>query len=583
MNKNIIPILVASLFAGASIPYAAENPPAAKFSSTAPAYRPPVKVPETGIGFRGDGTGVFPDSRPPTQWNEATGKNIRWKTPVPNWGLGCPTPVGNRVLVMSEPTWQTGSVWPELLCYDADTGALVWRQTVDPFLGFPEVVAEQRKQMTDDVHWSHDLYRKAYQVSAVIAEKGGAGADSPEMKLANEELAKSGLSMGGVRMSYGQLRSLRFDEKVQQRFKEADQRLRPYGVFRINTWDNNQRCRVGTCFPTPVSDGEGVYVMTAYGTVACYGMDGALRWCRASRVLPAGNICVIDSPRLYGDLLLTSFYGSLPDAKGKAVHRLIAWDKKTGERRWAADGLCPAHVKDTPWASRPGASLTVMNLGKTPVVLTWSGNVIRLPDGKVFDAKIGPCLGTWAVDDEKDAIFSSVSNDTNGPRFGLDLTLAGEELQVKVRYLVPKASIGDSPSMVFHAGRLFWTMAQLDPATGLPLGVKDGNGDIRRVARSAPNTRHLLLIANGHVYGLHEQRPKGAVVCQGVGEVFALDGKSVASNELLSKERSGEELTEKWQGQGFERSGFSYGCPFNIGGDRIYIRSEDYLYCIGEK
>jgi outer membrane protein assembly factor BamB len=495
--------------------------------------------------------------------------------------------VGNRVFIMSEPSWWQGSVWPELRCYDADTGALIWRQTVDPFLAFPEVTAAQRQQMTADVDWSHGLYRKAYQVSAAIAEKGGAAPDSPEMKAANEELAKSGMSMNGVRMNYGQLRALRFDEKVQQRFKEIDQRLRPHGVFRINTWDNNQRCRIGTCFPTPVSDGERVYVLTAYGTVACYDMNGVLRWCRPSRCSAAGNVFVMDSPRLYGDLLLTSLYGSYPDAKAKAVHRLLAWDKKTGEKRWAADGLYPAHVKDTPWGSRGGASPTILHVGQTPVVLTCSGNVVRLSDGKVYDAKIGPCLGTWAVDDEKDAIFSSVSNDGNGPRFGLDLAMAGDELQVKVRYLVPKASIGDSPSMVFHAGRLFWTMAQLEPLTGLPLGVKDGSGDIRKAPRTAPSTRHLLLVANGHVYGLREQeeRDKGGKkrLAGAVGEVFTLDGKNVASNALLAKERSGEELTEKWQGQGFERSSFSYGCPFNIGGDRLYIRSEDWLYCIGAK
>jgi hypothetical protein len=582
MCKKLSPFLLAGLLAGASA-HATESPPAANPAGKVTAYRPPAKMPETGIGFRGDGSGVFSDCKPPVRWDEATGKNILWKAPVPNWGLGCPTPVGNRVLVMSEPTWQPGSVWPELLCYDADTGALVWRQTVDPFLAFPDLTAQQRKQMTDDVHWAHSLYRKAYQLSAAIAEKGGAGADSPEMKAANAELAKSGMSMEGLRMNYGQLRALRFDAGVQQRFKESDRRLRPYNVFRINTWDNNQRCRIGACFPTPVSDGECAYVMTAYGTVACYGMDGTLRWCRPSRVNHVGNIFVMDSPRLYGDLLLTSFSGACADAKAKAVHRLIAWDKKTGERRWVADGLYPAHVKDTPWDSRGGASPTILHVGKTPVALTYSGNVVRLPDGKVYDAKIGPCLATWAVDDEHDAIFSHVSHDRGGPRFGLELALVNNDLHVKVRWTVgPKGSMG-GPSMVFHQGRLVWSGLQLNPATGLPLGAKDGDADLRKAPRAAPSTRHLLLIANGHVYGLHEQKPKGAAVCQGIGEVFTLDGKNVASNILLAKQRSGEEFTEKWQGQGFEKSSFSYGCPFNIGGDRLYVRSEDYLYCIGEK
>jgi hypothetical protein len=101
--------------------------------------------------------------------------------------------------------------------------------------------------------------------------------------------------------------------------------------------------------------------------------------------------------------------------------------------------------------------------------------------------------------------------------------------------------------------------------------------------RSSPESRHPILIANGHVYGLREDKPKGASKCQGICEVFTLEGKKVASNVLSAKERSEAEMNEKWLGQGFEKSSFSYGCPFAIGGDRIYIRSEDYLYCIGAK
>jgi hypothetical protein len=95
----------------------------------------------------------------------------------------------------------------------------------------------------------------------------------------------------------------------------------------------------------------------------------------------------------------------------------------------------------------------------------------------------------------------------------------------------------------------------------------------------------MMLIANGHVYGLREEGAKRGEIgrAQGVCEVYTLDGKKVASNVLLAKERTESELNEKWLGQGFRPGSFSYGCLLNIGGDRIYIRSEDYLYCIGAK
>jgi hypothetical protein len=30
------------------------------------------------------------------------------------------------------------------------------------------------------------------------------------------------------------------------------------------------------------------------------------------------------------------------------------------------------------------------------------------------------------------------------------------------------------------------------------------------------------------------------------------------------------------------RQNFSQSCPMNIGGDRLFLRSDDYLYCIAE-
>ena len=49
-------------------------------------------------GFRGpEGTGVWPTAKPPTTWDGATGKNIRWKVSLPNWGLGQPVVLKNKV------------------------------------------------------------------------------------------------------------------------------------------------------------------------------------------------------------------------------------------------------------------------------------------------------------------------------------------------------------------------------------------------------------------------------------------------------------------------------------------------------
>lgn len=66
-------------------------------------------------GFRGDGSGLYPESRPPSEWGEK--KNVKWRTRV---GKGFSSPVfsNGRVYVTSDP--------PELVCVDAATGAIRW-------------------------------------------------------------------------------------------------------------------------------------------------------------------------------------------------------------------------------------------------------------------------------------------------------------------------------------------------------------------------------------------------------------------------------------------------------------------------
>ena len=545
--------------------------PCAAVAASGGPYRPPANVPKTGIGFRGDGTGVFPGSKPPIAWDEKAGRNILWKAPLPNWGYSCPVPVGNRVLFMSEPGWKAH--FPQLNCFDADTGELLWQRDVDPFQAFGHLTDPQRRQLADDLRWVHDSFRTAYRICRPLAKHGVAPDD--EVARANADLARHGMTISGYKRGYGLLRKLRY---LGDRRKEIDRRLGAYGVKAETTWQRFGRARVGTCFPTPVTDGADVFVMTLHGTVACFDMAGNLKWTRYSGYKVGPHTGVMASPRLCGDLLLTPFIDH-----GSKNCLLAAWDKRTGEKRWSRD--IPGGSREGR-GSRAGAALVVMSLGAADVALCSTGYVVRLPDGKCFDARIDQTLPTWAVDDERDTIHSAGSHDGGAPRIGVALTLKGETLDVKDLYVVRKSYAPASP--VYVAGRLFCNLAQLDPATGLILGISadkqaDG-GDLRRAPRSSPQTRHLLLAANGHVYGLYERKvgPRtGAKTIEGVGEVFTLDGRQVAANVLLPGPWEGEKL-EQWGLQGFEHS-FSYACAFNIGGDRIYACSNDYLYCIGRK
>src|SRR5438067_1666423 len=76
--------------------------------------------PERPVGWRGDGSGRYPAAAPPLTWerkktgNAYATKNIVWMAPLPDWGVGCPIIVGQRIFITTE-------VY-DLVCLDKQTG-----------------------------------------------------------------------------------------------------------------------------------------------------------------------------------------------------------------------------------------------------------------------------------------------------------------------------------------------------------------------------------------------------------------------------------------------------------------------------
>ena len=69
-------------------------------------------------GWRGDGSGVFPDATPPLAWSDTS--NVAWKVAV-GGGYSSPVVVGARVLVASEPD--------QVVCLNVAEGKLLWSKT----------------------------------------------------------------------------------------------------------------------------------------------------------------------------------------------------------------------------------------------------------------------------------------------------------------------------------------------------------------------------------------------------------------------------------------------------------------------
>lgn len=84
--------------------------------------------------FRGPGGfGVAHFTTAPADWDGASGKNIRWKVAPPLPGSNSPV-VWNDHLFLSGATAETREVY----CYDTESGALRWKQTLPKFQGTPE-------------------------------------------------------------------------------------------------------------------------------------------------------------------------------------------------------------------------------------------------------------------------------------------------------------------------------------------------------------------------------------------------------------------------------------------------------------
>ncbi len=84
--------------------------------------------------FRGPGGyGVAHDNTAPTDWDAASGKNIRWKVAVPLPGFNSP-------VVWDKHLFLTGASEDalEVYCYDVDTGELRWKRPAPKFPGSPE-------------------------------------------------------------------------------------------------------------------------------------------------------------------------------------------------------------------------------------------------------------------------------------------------------------------------------------------------------------------------------------------------------------------------------------------------------------
>lgn len=287
---------------------------------------------------------------------------------------------------------------------------------------------------------------------------------------------------------------------------------------------------------TPAADADGVYVFFGKSGVFAFDHDGNERW-QADVGSKTSGWGTSASPVLDGDLVLIN--------ASVESESLIALDRRTGKQKWSAGEIREA------W--------------NTPVVIdAESGRreLIVATQGKIlaFDPASGDPLWSCATDIGWYMVPSPVAADgvvyCLGGRSGVTslAVRAGGSGDVTATHRLWTSTQGSNVSSpVYKDGHLYWTHEQ----RGVAFCAKAESGEVvyeKRLER-AEQVYASAILAGDRVYYLTRD-----------GKTFVLEArpefKQLAVNDL--------------------RDGSIFNGSPAVDGDRLLIRSDAYLYCIGK-
>ncbi len=498
------------------------------------------------IGYGGpEGSRVFPDENPPTKFDHTTGQGVLWETPLPVWSNSSPLFVAGKVFV----TVETGpeNVFPMLICLDAATGRILWQREVDHLSAITSDKAKQaelRKKI-----------RAYFDRESELISRARGGGSSPKRDKNQKKLQ---------RKLYAEMGLMRDN-------------------FRRGGYCNSYPC-MGEAYGTPVTDGQFVYVATLWGGFACFDFDGNRKWVAHEKANRHTWCNPGRSPILWKNQLIYNGGGTMR-----------SFDKNTGKLLWKHEDPKGAYGIVTP---------AVVTIGDRDVLLAAGPSAYLLPEGKPLQVEgwVSEGMQILVHPEKPDIAYFCGSGEHCGwknkgraeiqPPAAFRFSLSGDTLVGKVLWHGgdleggKRAWGGNAPWMVVKDGKFYHREgAILDAMTGTVLAGKFGGRWPKQ--RAVPETNHLLLIADGHVYSLDNAKSTnkgpGAVM-----HVYTLDGKHVASNSLYRrKPNAAQQAMHKYlTGQpapwhSGRKSYFAYGWTFTFGDDRIYIRSLESLICIG--
>jgi outer membrane protein assembly factor BamB len=586
----------------------------------------------TAYSWRGDGQGVFPAKGLVTTFKggpDGKGTNIVWRSALPNWGGNAPIVVKDRVFVMCQEGVDIEC--PQLLCLDVNTGNILWRKPVDHLDAWPVEKATEAKAMRrqEHVRWAKYMrwWNKIYwdnQANKWIANRAGSARDKPQQVPAEmipllKEAEADGLKFPeywGTGISLDALIRGRFGlgEVMDKRDVDNFNRCVKERIYWYPGW-TSEGPFYGSVMGSVVSDGQYVYAVTALDTAVCYDLDGNCRW--AADMAPT-FIHTGKNPAP-GDRWNTNISSPvLADGKLIYYHRdgwmMYAYDTGTGKLAWKAPA--PMESKVRPRGSQaapnyalpqayeghmaPGGTPVVMELGKTRVVVSGHGMVVRVADGKLLgmvsvpntnetesaaneappsldgadrapatnsnaEAEVfGSTYSSWVAD--KDVIYATSEKRGMG---AVRLRLDGDKLVSEPIWLDKGFNNMEGPNLAVFAGALYGVVAkkrgfaEMNPATG---------GVVATTTAPAGWCTGWVISRDG--VAVYKGGKSGFLVCQ-------LPGMKPLGEGSLDDTPTSEQRERNIAQLGFPvvNSGPAGITAF---GNRIFYRTNHYLWCIGD-
>ena len=538
-----------------------------------------------------EGAAVWKDAKPPTTWDGATGSNILWRAPLANYGFGMPVVAQGRVFVVCEPGWKHR--WPVLQGFELATGKLAWERELDSFALRSELSGAQRaelgKRLDEEHAFNRDWYTARYEFDEGTAEGRERGtAILKRLGLVPAEAAAPESFVVAIKLTP--------DPVKEQARKERGERLAKAGWL-PDSWHPagyaSGTMSIGHAFPSPVTDGERIYVTTALEGVWCFRPDGTLVWTTAPNPIPRySEFCGrARSPILYGNLFITDVGGNVR-FMDKNTGKVLRTEKAVkGHGTIVSPVVIRVDGKDLLLVGTgdPGAqtdeALTAYRLpGGEPVRVTgWPnpGNIMRVnsdrPDTVYFMG--GGEHGGWVQKGGNVRLAAGRPSDWPVPPAAVQFAWDGDHLVGKVLwYGIDRVTLSaNSSTVLYHSGRIYCSGhkgpgAVVDALTGKVLAEKVMAGGYHNQ------------IADGRIYN---PSSSGA---DGLMRVINLDGTLVAENRLPAARVEGEKQAQiRAQERAYNAKGqthwqnFNFSMPFTIAGDRILVRGNDDLWCIGAK